>query len=117
MLSVASPPPRSLRAARIGGVAASRGSLDRLPGDGLIILGGILDGAVFQKERVTREEIWRTLDRIFTPRLRKAPFLLWLGADGLPTPLDRFLAVRDWVNNRGGYMERHDCESIGPANR
>ena len=91
-------------------------ALDAL-GDGLIILGGILDPAVFQKPHVTRNELWHALDRLFSPRLRKAPFLLWLGADGLPTPLDRFLAVRDWVNNRGGYMERHDCESIGPANR
>ncbi|MBM4032493.1 MAG: hypothetical protein FJ291_12005 [Planctomycetes bacterium] len=76
-------------------------ALDAL-GDRLIILGGIFDGAVFQKERVTRQEIWRALDRLFTPRLRRAPFLLWLGADGLPTPLDRFLAVRDWVRNWGG---------------
>ncbi len=76
-------------------------ALDAL-GDGLIILGGILDPAVFQKRGLTRRELWRALDRLFTPRLRGAPFLLWLGADGLPTPLDRFLAVGDWVASCGG---------------
>jgi hypothetical protein len=76
-------------------------ALDAL-GDGLIILGGVFDGAVFQKERVARQEIWRALDRLFTPRLLNAPFLLWLGADGLPTPLDRFLAARDWMEHCGG---------------
>jgi len=76
-------------------------ALDAL-GDRLILLGGIFDGSLFHRERVTREEIWRALDAVFTPRLRRASFLLWLGADGLPTPLERFLAVRDWVEERGG---------------
>ena len=75
-------------------------ALDAL-GEGLIILGGIFDGTVFQKERVTRDEIAHALDALFTPRLRRASFLLWLGADGLPTPLDRVLAVRDWMETNG----------------
>jgi len=75
-------------------------ALDAL-GDGLIILGGILDGSVFHKQSVSPDEIARALDALYTPRLRQAAFLLWLGADGLPTPLDRFLAVREWVERHG----------------
>jgi len=71
-------------------------ALDAL-GDGLIILGGILDPALFQAPSLTRDALWHTLDLLFTPRLRRAPFLLWLPADGLPTPVERLLWVRDWV--------------------
>jgi hypothetical protein len=75
-------------------------ALDAL-GDRLIILGGILDPALFQAPSLTREDLWRALDALFTPRLRRAAFLLWLPADGLPTPLDRFLAVREWMETNG----------------
>ncbi|MBM4032491.1 MAG: hypothetical protein FJ291_11995 [Planctomycetes bacterium] len=55
------------------------------------------------KQFLHHPSIWQAIiPSTFTPRLRRAPFLLWLGADGLPTPLDRFLAVRDWVESRGG---------------
>ena len=27
--------------------------------------------------------------------------VLWLAVDGLPTPLERFLAVREWMDKRG----------------
>ena len=47
------------------------------------------------------DRIGRALDAVYTPRLRRAAFLLWPGADGLPTPLDRFLAIRDWVERKG----------------
>lgn len=67
-----------------------------LCGEDLIILGGIFDGSVFQATQVTREQLHRALEELYTPRVRRAKLLLWLGADGLPTPLERFLAVREW---------------------
>jgi len=38
--------------------------------------------------------------RLYTPRLRMANLVLWLAVDGLTTPLQRFLAVGQWM--RGG---------------
>lgn len=75
-------------------------ALDAL-GEDLIVLGGILDSSVFQAPRFSLEELRSALDQIYTPRIRKANFLLWLPADGLPTPLERFLAVRDWMDEKG----------------
>ena len=71
-------------------------------GEDLVVLGGILRGDVFNKESVTREEIQRTLDQTYSPRVRKASFLLWAPADGLPVPLERFLAVHEWMEQNGG---------------
>lgn len=70
-------------------------------GEDTLIWGGILDPAVFQNASVGAEAIARTLDAIYTPRLRRSRFLLWLAADGLPTPVERFLAVRDWFLRHG----------------
>ena len=76
-------------------------ALDQL-GEDLIILGGILDGSVFLKPDVTEEDIRRKLDEIYSaPRIRRANLLLWLPADGLPVPLERFLAVREWMEQHG----------------
>jgi len=50
---------------------------------------------------VTRDDLWRALDQLYTPRLRRAHLVLWLGADGLPTPLERFLAVGEWMTANG----------------
>jgi hypothetical protein len=69
-------------------------------GEDFILLGGILDPSVIQKQDASKREIWNTLEGLFTPRIRRAHFLLWLGADGQPMPLDRFLAVRDWFNGQ-----------------
>lgn len=68
-------------------------------GENTLIWGGILDPTVFQASSVTREQLIRVLEEIFTPRLRRARFLLWLAADGLPTPVERFLAVRDGMRS------------------
>ena len=76
-------------------------ALDAL-GEGLILLGAGFPGQVFQKPGATAGEIQSTLDSLDTPRLRRARLLLWMGADGLPTPLERFLAVREWMDRHGG---------------
>lgn len=70
-------------------------------GEDFIILGGILNGSVFQAPDVTAAQMRAALEVLYTPRLRRAPLLLWLGADGLPTPLERFLWVRDWFAEHG----------------
>ena len=73
-------------------------ALDLL-GEDFIILGGVFSGDPFHQGAATAEEIGRALNEMLTPRIRKANFLLWVAADGLPTPLARFLAVRDWFRS------------------
>jgi len=75
-------------------------ALDTL-GEDLIILGGCFDSTIFHKTSVSPKEIVDALERIFTPRIKSSHFLLWIVADGLPTPLERFLIVRDWMEKNG----------------
>lgn len=42
-------------------------------------------------------EIGPALDRLVTPRLRAANFVLGIFADGIPVPLERFKAVQQWM--------------------
>lgn len=72
-----------------------------LLGDDAVFFGAIFNPNVFQKIGVTRREIHAELDRLYTPRVRRAHLCLWLGADGLPTDLDRFLAVKEWMDRNG----------------
>lgn len=71
-------------------------ALDAL-GDGFPQLGAVLQETAFQAPETTRERIWQALDELYTPRVRAAPLLLWAAADGLPTPIERFLAVQEWM--------------------
>lgn len=75
-------------------------TLDLL-GEDTVFWGGIFNGNVFQKPGVTRDEMWRALDDLYTPRLRRAHLCLWFVADGLPTPLERFLWVAEWMERHG----------------
>jgi hypothetical protein len=68
-------------------------------GEDFIILGGILNSSVFHNESVSREKLWMELDNVFTPETRKANFLLWVQADGITTPLEKFITVGEWFNN------------------
>lgn len=70
-------------------------ALDLL-GEKLIIV-GCLDSTVFQSPTATPEDIKALLDRTVTPRLRESNYVLWAVADGLPTPIEKFLAIRDWM--------------------
>ena len=89
-------------------------------GDDAIVWGAILDGNVFQSTSFARAKLEAALDRLFTPRVRRANFLLWVAADGLATPLDRFLMVRDWIEAHGQSGRRrpgrldHACSVIPP---
>ncbi len=50
---------------------------------------------------LAHDEIWRALDEMYTPRIRHAHLCLWFVADGLPTPLERFLWVTEWMEKHG----------------
>lgn len=69
-------------------------------GDKLIII-GCLDSTVFQRKDVSSGEIRECLERTITPRLREANFILWAVADGLPTPVEKFLIVGEWIEKNG----------------
>jgi uroporphyrinogen-III decarboxylase len=66
-------------------------------GEDLIIF-SCLDPSIFISGPV--EAIGRSLDRLITPRLRRANFVLGPFADGIPVPLERFLAVKRWVERQ-----------------
>ena len=70
-------------------------------GEDFVIYGGILDPSVFHKLGVTRRDLHEHLDGLYTPRIRRANLFLWLGVDGLATPLERFFWVRDWMEQHG----------------
>ncbi len=67
-------------------------------GDDLIILGA-LDPSIFVSGPV--DQIGPALDRLITPRLRASPFVLCPFADGIPVELERFLAVKQWMEKKG----------------
>lgn len=65
-------------------------------GDDLIIM-GILTPDIFHT--IPIKEVSAALDKVITPRIKESPFVLSLFADGIPVPLERFLAVKKWVEN------------------
>lgn len=67
-------------------------------GDDLIIIGALTPDIFHQ---FPLEDIGPALDRQITPRLRESNFVLMPAADGTATPLERFLAVRDWIESKG----------------
>ncbi len=63
-------------------------------GEDLVIL-SCLDPTVWVSGKI--EQIGPELDRLVTPRLREANFVLGIFADGIPVPLERFEAVQHWM--------------------
>ena len=72
-------------------------ALDALGEDTVIM--GVLDPTIFILGPV--EGIGEALDRLYTPRLREARFVLWPPADGLTVPLERFESVAEWMARNG----------------
>jgi uroporphyrinogen-III decarboxylase len=70
-------------------------------GDDFLLFGGILCPTFFHRPDLKPDEIRAFLDRLYTPRLRRANLVLWLAVDGLATPLERFLSVGQWMAQRG----------------
>jgi hypothetical protein len=69
-------------------------------GNGVTLM-GLLDGVVFHNPEATTRDIQGLLDRMYTPRLRQANFILVVAADGLPTPFWKFEAVQEWMTKNG----------------
>ncbi len=67
-------------------------------GDDLIII-GCLDPTIFALGPV--ENIGPALDQLITPRLREANFVLSPTSDGIPVDLERFYAVKYWMEENG----------------
>lgn len=63
-------------------------------GEDLIIIGA-LDPTIFIMAPLAR--VGEALDALYTPRLRRAHFILGPFADGIPVPLERFQAVGRWM--------------------
>lgn len=63
-------------------------------GDDQIIM-GILDPSIFISGPI--EDIGPALDQLYTPRIRRANFILWPAADGIAVPWERFEAVASWM--------------------
>lgn len=63
-------------------------------GDDLIIF-GCLDPSVFVMGNI--EDVSRTLDSLITPRLKEGNFVLSPAADGICVSLERFDAVKEWM--------------------
>jgi hypothetical protein len=72
-------------------------------GDDTIII-GVFDSNTFLVEPL--ENIPAALDRLYTPRLRRANFILALPGDGLQVPLARFEAVARWMEKQHGTATR-----------
>jgi len=41
-------------------------------------------------------------ERTITPRLRESSYVLWAVADGLPTPVEKFLVIKEWMEKNAG---------------
>jgi hypothetical protein len=67
-------------------------------GEDLIIISA-LDPTIFAAGPV--DEIGPALDALYTPRLRRAHFVLGVMADGIAIPLERFQAVGKWMERNG----------------
>lgn len=66
-------------------------------GEDLIII-GVLDPTILILGPI--EKISGALDELYTPRLRHANFILLTAADGIVVPLERFLAVAQWMQEQ-----------------
>lgn len=86
-----------------------------LYGDDFPLLGGIFPPQILHQASVTAAELQAALDRLYTPRIRHANLVLWLAADGLPTPLERFQAVQHWMEDRGRIRTPSELQLTGDA--
>ena len=69
-------------------------------GEDLIII-GCLDPTIFISGPV--DNISPALDQLITPRLREANFVLSPTADGIPVDLERFYAVKRWMDENAAH--------------
>ena len=67
-------------------------------GEDFIILGGLFNP--FQEHGITKDRMWKELEKTYTPRIRAANLLLWMGADGQYMPYERFIWVKEWFERQ-----------------
>ena len=67
-------------------------------GEDFIILGGLFNP--FQEYNISKEILWEELEKTYTPRIRAANLLLWMGADGQHMPYERFVWVKEWFEKQ-----------------
>jgi hypothetical protein len=70
-------------------------------GDDFVLFGAVLNPSLFHKPDLSLDELRDFLDRLYTPRLRRAHMVLWVATDGLPTPLERLQVVGQWMAASG----------------
>jgi len=75
-------------------------ALDEL-GDDIIIWGGVVDATLFNSPSFSRTRLEQYLSKIMTSRIRNANFYLAVPSDGLETPVERFLIVKEWMEKFG----------------
>jgi hypothetical protein len=61
----------------------------------------VLNGNTFLRSDVSKVDIFRLLEQTLTPRIRSANIVLVVAADGLPTPIDNFRYVQEWMERYG----------------
>ena len=69
-------------------------------GDDLLIFPGLLPEALFSRPHFSPQHLHRGMDQLHTSRLGRAHIFYHVVADGLPTPIEHFYAVRDWFQQR-----------------
>ncbi len=72
-------------------------ALDEL-GKSLIII-GTADSTLFHDKKTNRTAIRSMLDSIFTEKVKKANFLLWIVTDGIPADVEKFFWVNEWFED------------------
>ena len=72
----------------------------RMFGKQFVILGGMFDSTIFHDPGASKQVIWQSLDKIFTPELREANFLLWIQADGIPTAFEKLAGIKEWMEQQ-----------------
>lgn len=71
-------------------------ALDVLGEDQIIF--GCLPASIFLQ--LPASEVGEALDQMITPRIARSRFVLSLFADGIIAPLERFMLVKEWMDNR-----------------
>jgi len=70
-------------------------------GEQFLILGGVFPPNVFHATDLSYGRLAAALEELFTARVRRARLLLWIAVDGLPTRIDKFRMVDNWVRDNG----------------
>ncbi|MDW7656111.1 MAG: uroporphyrinogen decarboxylase family protein [Bacillota bacterium] len=65
------------------------------------IIMALLDNSQFLRPDITREEIYGLLDKFYTQQVRSSRVILIIASDGIPTSVEKFMYVREWMDKNG----------------